>query len=81
MPSQTHWSPAALLAGIAGLALTAYGLTRRAPLACVLGTVGLGLIAGGVFDAEVSGRLGSPAGKGAGRQKPRLPEDFFASRM
>jgi hypothetical protein len=42
---QTNWSPAArLLAGIAGGALVGIGCTRRFPVACALGTLGLGLL-------------------------------------
>jgi uncharacterized membrane protein len=49
------WPPALrLLAGAAGAGLVAYGVTRRAPLACVLGTAGLGLLARGLGNAPVS---------------------------
>jgi hypothetical protein len=44
--SQAHWSPAVrLAAGIAGAMLVRNGCTRRFPVACALGTVGLGLLA------------------------------------
>jgi hypothetical protein len=46
---QNNWRPTTrLLACAAGGLLTAYGLTRSAPTACVLGTVGLGLVARGL---------------------------------
>ena len=41
-----NWSPTTrLVVGLAGTGLLAYGFTQRAPWACVLGTVGLGLMA------------------------------------
>jgi uncharacterized membrane protein len=49
-----RWSPGLrLLAGAAGTGLVAYGLTRRAPLACVLGTAGLGLVLRGLGNTSV----------------------------
>jgi hypothetical protein len=44
--AQANWSPAGrLLAGIAGGALLGIGCTRRFPVACALGTLGIGLLA------------------------------------
>jgi hypothetical protein len=51
---QERWSPTTrFLAGSAGLGLTVYGLTKEAPAACVLGTVGLGLIARSLVNVGV----------------------------
>jgi hypothetical protein len=53
---QKNWSPTTrLLVGMAGGALTVYGLTRAAPLACLLGTAGLALIAGGLTNTSIRG--------------------------
>jgi uncharacterized membrane protein len=50
-----RWSPALrLLAGAAGAGLIAYGVTRRAPLACILGTAGVGLFVRGLGNTPVS---------------------------
>jgi len=44
--TEQQWSPSArLLCGVAGASLIGFGLTRRAPVACALGTIGLGLLA------------------------------------
>jgi uncharacterized membrane protein len=49
-----QWSPGLrLLAGAAGTGLVAYGLTRRAPLACLLGTAGLALVLRGLSNESV----------------------------
>ena len=46
---QGNWSPTTrFLVGMGGGALTVFGLTRSAPLACIVGTVGLALIASGL---------------------------------
>jgi hypothetical protein len=43
--AQARWSPTTrLLVGGAGAALVAYGMTERFPVACILGTIGLGLM-------------------------------------
>jgi uncharacterized membrane protein len=56
---QTVWSPAArLLVGAAGGGLIAYGATRKAPTACVLGTLGLGLVARGLTNRPLATLLG-----------------------
>jgi hypothetical protein len=54
-PLQGGWSPSgrALLAGF-GTGLFVYGLTRRAPEACVVGTIGLALVAEGITNLGVS---------------------------
>src|SRR4051794_37765103 len=51
-PLRGDWSPTAraLMIG-AGFGLFVYGLTRDAPAACILGTVGLALTAEGVTNA------------------------------
>jgi hypothetical protein len=47
-----HWSPGArLLAGVAGAALIARGVSQRFPASCVNGTIGLALLAGAARDA------------------------------
>lgn len=53
-PLETGWSPSgrAILTGV-GLGMFLYGLTRSAPMACVLGTVGLALTAEGVTNARL----------------------------
>jgi hypothetical protein len=51
----TSWSPATrLLAVAAGGALAACSLTQRFPVACVLGTAGLGLFARGLLNTSVT---------------------------
>ena len=63
---QENWSPAArVLAGAAGGALAAYGLSRRDPLSLVLGAVGVGLLARGVTNLEVKRLVGAGAGRRA----------------
>jgi hypothetical protein len=51
-PLRGGWSPSgrALMTGI-GTGLFAYGLTRSAPTACILGTIGIALAAEGVTNA------------------------------
>ena len=52
-PWRGHWSPSArALMGLAGAGLFAFGLTREAPMACVLGTLGVALAAEGVVNAS-----------------------------
>jgi uncharacterized membrane protein len=61
---QTNWAPATrLLACTAGGLLTAFGLTRSAPTACVLGTVGLGIFARGLTNTELPLLLGIGGGR------------------
>jgi uncharacterized membrane protein len=56
---QTNWAAAArLLVGAAGGALVAYGATRKAPTACLLGTAGLGLIARGIVNRPLASLIG-----------------------
>ena len=51
---QRRWSPATrFLAAMTGGGLVAWGLTQRAPLACILGTVGLALAARGVTNRGI----------------------------
>lgn len=53
-PLRGGWSPSArALMSLAGGGLFLYGLTRYAPTACVLGTVGLALAAEGVTNAGI----------------------------
>jgi uncharacterized membrane protein len=62
---QTNWSPTArFVVGAAGAGLLAYGATRKAPSACVLGTVGLGLIARGMINRPLASLLGLDKGQG-----------------
>ena len=50
-----NWSPATrLCAALAGGTLVAVGLTQRFPIACLLGTAGLGLLARGIMNANVT---------------------------
>jgi uncharacterized membrane protein len=50
----SDWPPSVrLLAALAGTALTAYGVSRRSPLACVAGAAGLGLLARGLTNTPV----------------------------
>jgi hypothetical protein len=73
---ESNWAPATrLLAGTAGAMLFAYGLTRRFPVACVLGTAGIALAARATTNpefknmqnrssrAEEPGRRGGPPGR------------------
>lgn len=54
-PFQGGWSPSgrALMGGL-GAGLFLYGLTRSAPEACILGTLGLAMIAEGATNAGIS---------------------------
>ncbi len=53
-PLRGGWSPSArALMGMLGGGLFLFGLTRRAPQACVLGTIGLGLVAEGISNAGI----------------------------
>src|SRR5256714_752363 len=59
---QENWSPAArLVACVAGGALTAYALKQKFPVACALGTVGLGLFARGATNKGVMNLIGADA--------------------
>ena len=55
-----------LLTAMAGGALIAYGTTKRFPVACVLGTTGLGLIARATADLETIRHGGSTSRQGGG---------------
>src|SRR5437763_1811711 len=78
-PFRGGWSPSAraLMTGL-GAGFFLYGLTRRAPVACVLGTVGLALAAEGVTNVGVddvacaAGRLADRAKDLAGNAADRL---------
>jgi len=51
---RSRWSPSArALMGLAGAGMFFYGLTREAPTACVLGTIGLVLAAEGIANASI----------------------------
>jgi hypothetical protein len=59
--------------GLLGGGMVLYGLTQKAPTACVLGSVGLGLAAEGLINAgfddlvSVSKKLACAASSAAGR--------------
>jgi len=58
------WSPTTrMLVGTAGGALVAYGMTQRFPVACALGTVGLGLVARAVTNFEMEKYVGLGGGE------------------
>jgi len=60
---EDHWSPSTrMLVGTAGGALVAFGMTQRFPVACALGTVGLGLVARAVTNFEMENYLGLGGG-------------------
>ena len=62
---QENWSPTArLLAGLAGVTLAAVGLSRRDPVSLALGVAGVGLLACGVTNTELT-RLIGVAGSGS----------------
>ena len=59
---QDNWSPAArFLVGAAGGALLLYSLRQKFPVACVLGTIGAGLVARGATNTEFKSMLGADA--------------------
>jgi len=61
---QEPWSPTTrMLVGTAGGALVAYGMTQRFPVACALGTVGLGLVARAVTNFEMEKYVGLGGGE------------------
>jgi uncharacterized membrane protein len=63
---QASWSPSTrLLAGAAGGGLLAGGLTQRFPVACVLGTAGLALLARAATNMEWKRLVGVGAGRRA----------------
>lgn len=75
-----RWEPAMrLVAGVAGGALVAYGVTRRSPLAALVGAAGLGLLARAVANKPLRQLLCDRAGFGStptrrvseGRTSPR----------
>lgn len=64
--AEANWAPATrLLAGAAGGALLTYGFTQRFPTACILGTVGLGLLARAITNTEMNRLLGLGGGRRA----------------
>jgi len=66
---QENWSPTArLMAGLAGVTLASYGLSRRDPLSLVLGVAGVGLLARGVTNLRVSHLVGV-AGSGSDTER------------
>src|SRR5204862_426774 len=61
---EANWAPATrLLAVTAGGALFAYGLRERFPVACVLGTAGLALMARGVTNVPLTRFVGAARGR------------------
>jgi uncharacterized membrane protein len=63
---QSNWTPGTrLMAATVGGGLIAFGATRRAPLACILGTLGLGLAVRGLSNLEMKRLLGIGAGRRA----------------
>src|SRR5439155_14308825 len=80
---ETNWAPATrVLAGTAGGALLAYGFTQRFPIACVLGTAGLGLVARAATNTEIKRLLGLGGGRRAGDVRKTItiaapPEEVF----
>jgi uncharacterized membrane protein len=63
---QENWSPTArVLAGVAGGALAAYGLSRRDAVSLALGAVGIGLLTRGVTNMEMKRLVGVGAGRRA----------------
>jgi uncharacterized membrane protein len=63
---QENWSPTArVLAGVAGGALAAYGLSRRDAVSLALGAVGIGLLTRGVTNMEMKRLVGAGAGRRA----------------
>ncbi len=68
---QRHWSPATrFLVGAVGFTLFGYGLTLRAPQACVVGTMGLGMLAQGLTDASLRQWI-EPSASGTRRTESR----------
>src|SRR5262249_15969069 len=67
---QERWSPATrALVGLTGGTLFAFGLTRRAPTACVLGTVGLALAGEGLTNMGFGEMVGRGERRGIQVQK------------
>jgi uncharacterized membrane protein len=63
---QENWSPATrALVGAAGATLVTAGLAQRFPVACVLGTAGLALMARSATNKELTRLLGLSGGRGA----------------
>ncbi len=58
-----------LLTAMAGGALVAYGTTKRFPIACVLGTIGLGMIARATTDLETVRHGDSTSRQGGGSRR------------
>lgn len=64
--AEVNWAPATrLVVGTAGGALLACGFTQRFPVACVLGTVGLGFLARAATNLEMKRLLGLGGGRRA----------------
>jgi uncharacterized membrane protein len=64
--AEANWAPATrLLVGAAGGALLTYGFTQRFPVACILGTVGLGMVARAATNTEMKRLLGFGGGRRA----------------
>jgi hypothetical protein len=74
---QNNWSPTArFLVGLTGGALTAYGTTCRFPTACILGTIGLGLIGRSLVNLNPQARgrrLSQTSSQSASSFSPRRP--------
>jgi uncharacterized membrane protein len=61
---QANWSPTArFLVGAAGGGLLTFGLTQRAPLACAIGTVGLGFLARAFTNRPLADLVGLGEGR------------------
>jgi hypothetical protein len=70
-----------LLTAMAGGALVAYGTTKRFPVACILGTIGLGLIVRAVADLERMRHGGPTLPQPRRSQRPKQAEaDVIATR-
>src|SRR5205823_10371249 len=69
---QANWSPTTrMLISMAGGGLLAYGFTQRAPLACIMGTFGLGLMTAGATNLGVRDLLPeSEPARGEARPAP-----------
>jgi hypothetical protein len=61
-PVRGNWSPTGrTILGLLGGGMFLFGLTRKAPTACVLGTVGLALMAEGMTNAGIEDITSLPA--------------------
>jgi len=62
-PFTGGWSPSGrALLGMLGGGLFLYGLTKQAPTACVIGTIGLALVAEGITNANIQEIQGATRG-------------------